>query len=363
MSIPHTPNSTGDLVADAVCFFREVIRPRAEAIDQSTAALGEGLRSLGEQGLLGLRIPREFGGRGLGEIEFRRFQEECARASGCLAFLQTQHQSAGAMLAKCESEELKIRHLPSMASGASLCGIAFSQLRRRSEKPVLSAKQVHGGYELTGDAPWLTGIGFFENCVTAATTEGGETMFVIHSLENGQNGLAFSQPMKLASMEPAQTVSARFVDYFVPSDQMLYVKPGNWIENNDMINIALQSPFALGCARASLDVIEANFEKKALPAMGAALEALRIELDHCRSEAYAAMDARADTARSLAARGWAVELALRCSATAVVTSSGAGNSLKHPAQRIYREALVFAVSAQTADTMEATLSCLSRTSA
>ena len=50
-----------------------------------------------------------------------------------------------------------------------------------------------------------------------------------------------------------------------------------------------------------------------------------------------------------------IDLMVRCAHAAVVSSSGAANSVDHPAQRIFREAMVFSVSAQTGPIMEATL--------
>jgi len=66
------------------------------------------------------------------------------------------------------------------------------------------------------------------------------------------------------------------------------------------------------------------------------------------------------TDERLAVRAWAIDLAVRCAHAAVTASSGAANSLSHPAQRIYREALVYTVSAQTTPIMEATLKRLIR---
>lgn len=51
---------------------------------------------------------------------------------------------------------------------------------------------------------------------------------------------------------------------------------------------------------------------------------------------------------------------LRCANAAITVSSGAANYQDHPAQRVYREALVFAVSGQTTAVMEATLAELIR---
>jgi alkylation response protein AidB-like acyl-CoA dehydrogenase len=347
---------------EARAFFESDVRPYAGDIDTDPIALGRALDSMAAKGLLGLRVPVELGGRGLEEKDFRRFQEASARVSGCLAFLQTQHQSGCAMISKGGNESLMREMLPLLASGEEKCGIAFSQLRKRGGEPLLQAAEAGDELLLTGKAPWVTGLGFFDYIVTAAASDRGDTVFVLHRFEES-DGLTLSEPMRLAAMEPAQTVSAEFDNYSVSIENVVARKPGNWIEKNDTINIALQSPFALGCAQAGLDIVAENYHRKRIPAIVSTLEALQEELAKCREEAYGAMDERDDTERSLNARGWAVELALRCAAAAVVTSSGAGNSVKHPAQRVYREALVFSVSAQTADIMSATLGRIIRTSA
>ncbi|WP_365672005.1 hypothetical protein [Okeania sp. SIO3I5] len=53
-------------------------------------------------------------------------------------------------------------------------------------------------------------------------------------------------------------------------------------------------------------------------------------------------------------------LAQRCAAAVVTVASGAANHKNYAAQRVYREALVYTVAAQTTDIMEATLKNLVR---
>lgn len=344
-------------MAEAFAYLQREVAPRAGEIDESPEALREAIEGLASAGLLGLRVAPEYGGKGFSQAEFRRFQEECARCSGTLAFLQTQHQSACAMVGKSPNEDLKRRVLPEMASGRLRSGIAFSQLRRKGAEPMLRADRTDTGVVFDGKAPWLTGVGFFSHCVTAGTQPNGKPIFAMHRLD--VPGLSLSEPMRLASMEPAQTVSAVFESVAIPNEDILYEQPENWIDDNDMLNIALQSPFALGCAGAALDIVAVNAERKAIPAIANAHRELSEKLELCREEAYGAMDNPEDRRRSLAARAWAIEMALRCAAAAVVSSSGAGNSMRHPAQRVYREALVFSVSAQTGAIMEATLNRLS----
>jgi alkylation response protein AidB-like acyl-CoA dehydrogenase len=164
-------------------------------------------------------------------------------------------------------------------------------------------------------------------------------------------------------MEAANTVSVAFDNYFVPEEKVCFIRESGWIRNNDQINIALQGHFALGCARAGLDILIASSEKKNLDFGREAYARLAKELDECREQTRSAQATGAleeATEERLKVRAWAIDLAVRCAHAAVAASSGAANSIDHPAQRVYREALVYTVSAQTSQIMEATLARLVR---
>ena len=132
------------------------------------------------------------------------------------------------------------------------------------------------------------------------------------------------------------------------------VRPPGWIQNNDQINVTLQGHFALGCAQAGIDIVAANFEKRGHAFLATTRDALSTELAACRDALIVGSNEIADAER-LQRRAWAIDLAARCAHAAVVSSAGAANAADHPAQRVYREALVFSVSAQTTAIMEATL--------
>src|ERR1022692_4690897 len=114
----------------ALEFLLDVVKPRAQEIDQDPVVLREVLAEMGARNLMALKRPATYGGPEFDEPTFRRFQEEMARTSGTLAFCQTQHQSAVSMLSKSENNELKNAYLPHMANGSKQVGIGFSQLRR-----------------------------------------------------------------------------------------------------------------------------------------------------------------------------------------------------------------------------------------
>lgn len=332
------------------------VAPRANLIDGDVGELRIALQGLRDRKLMALRRPVEFGGPELDETSFRMFQEAVARRSGSLAFLQTQHQSAVSMIAKWGSHELKQDYLPRMAD-EHLVGIGFSQLRRPGE-PVMRAREVDGGYRLDGLVPWVTGHSFYQEFLIGATLPSGESVFGIVTFidsEHDNGAITFHGPMQLAAMESPQTMEATLTNWLLPADRVAFIKPAGWLGNNDMINVTLQAWFALGCARAGLDIVDQAYGQRGALFIQEAWVALDKELGRCRDKI---LENEEDLGSRLRARAWAIDLAARCAHAGVVASSGAANSIHHAAQRVYREALVYTVSAQTRDIMEASLNRL-----
>lgn len=327
----------------------------AAAIDRDETALHQALDGMARAGLLALKRPEAYGGPAMDEASFREFQMECARASGAFAFLQTQHQSAVGMIAGGENEALKQAYLPHMHDGGKLVGIGFSQLRRPGP-PMLRAERAEGGYRLDGTVPWITGAGYFPEFLIGAQLPDGQAVFGVAPLRN-EEGVEISDPMRLAAMETARTVSAEFDGFILKDEQVAFLKPTGWIANNDEINIALQGAFAMGCAQAGIDVVRAAAEKRGTAFLCDAADALTAEWEKCHMLADELRPERGlDThERRLKLRAWQIDLCARCAHAAVAASSGAANSIDHPAQRIWRESLVYTVSAQTAEIMRATL--------
>lgn len=346
----------------ALAFLHERVAPVANELDRSNHCLSEVVKEMGGEGLLALKRPAEYGGPAMAEDEFRIFQEEAARASGSFAFLQTQHQSAVSILSAHADETLKRAYLPHMHNGERLVGIGFSQLRRTGE-PLVRAEPVEGGVLVSGHVPWITGFGVFREFLLGATLPDGDSLFAIVPLANVEGGRP-SEPMRLAAMESAGTVTMELDRLFVPQAQVAFTKPGSWIRENDLVNIALQSQFAFGCARAGIDVVRGSAGKPGKEFLVEAADLLEAELEWCREATHAALaDKTEATAESrLKLRAWAIELAVRCGHAAVTASSGAANAADHPAGRIYREALVYTVSAQTLPIMRATMDRLTKRS-
>jgi alkylation response protein AidB-like acyl-CoA dehydrogenase len=341
----------------ALRFLDHEVRPNANEIDRDIEAMQNAFDKMATAGLLALKRPVEYGGPSMDESDFREFQEQIARSSGALAFLQTQHQSAGSLIAKHASPVFKQRILPGMHDGTITIGVGFSQLRRSGE-PLVKAVKTSGGFMVTGHIPWITGFGIFQEYLLGATLPDGQSLFALLPLKSAVGHL-ISEPMRLAAMETCQTVTAELNNYFVSTDEVAFIKNPDWIAANDSFNIVLQGHFAIGCAMAGVDIVRDNFTKRGISFLKDIADALDREIAECRG-GLILHQASKDTDQRLKARAWAIDLMMRCAHAGVTSSSGAANSIHHPAQRVFREAIVFTVSAQTQPIMQATLDRLVR---
>ena len=120
-------------------------------------------------------------------------------------------------------------------------------------------------------------------------------------------------------------------------------------------------PFAV--ATASLTLVRGLAAARDVAVLTVAADALADELATLRAEvdAWLPRTAAADfPARALPLRAWSIELGVRAAHTAVAATGGGAIALTSPAQRLYREALVYTVLMQTHDVQTATLARLTR---
>ena len=359
------------LLEEAESYLRESVAPKASEIDSDPAVLKDVLREMGaprsgslrDRSLLALRVPKLWGGAEVSDHTFRHFQQLVARYSGALAFLQIQHQGAAAFISYSENESLKQRYLPQIAKGQILVGVGFSQLRRKAEPPV-KAFPVEGGYQVEGKVPWVTGYDFFKDFIVGALLSDSRAIYGMvpftETYQEAGGAISFSEPMQLSAMASTNTVSATFTNWFLPEESVVLVaKKAGTIHESDKKSVLLGGSLALGCARAGLDIVETAAKTKQLDFLYSAFASLHQEFTLCQTAMMQETAAKSQSfPENLQLRVWAINLAGRCAQAAVTVSSGAANYKHHAAQRVYREALMFTVSGQTTEIMEATLARL-----
>ena len=316
----------------------EVLAPAAEATDRAAVVPRSHLEALAGAGLMGLYRPPAAPAEVVREV-----YEMLAGACGVTFFVWVQHHAPVRMLAASANEALQARYLDDLCTGRVLGGVAFAYLRRPGP-PAVVATPAQGGYQIDGEAPWVTSWGLAGLYAVAARMDDQVVFFL---LEGEPPALQASPPLALAAMGASSTVRLAFDRLFVPEDDVLSVVPFEQWQADDRVATARPNPAAFGIA--------ATCVRK----LGDTL--LAAELEECRRRSYALADAPAPDLDALVeARAHSLELAVRAATALVVATGGKAMSADHPAQRLLREAAFFTIQAQTPALRRATLAQLDR---
>ena len=330
------------------------VTPVAARLDSEPQLLFEAFHGLGDRTLLTPKLPAASGGLDLDTLGFWQFQALIAQHSGALAFLQAQHQSAASLLLSSQNRAIAQTYLPAMASGAKRVGVGFSQLRRQPA-PV-QAQPVSGGYQLSGTVPWVSGAALFTEFIGAAELADGSAIFGLLPLTN-QSTVSVSQPLALMGMAATGTVSVSLNNHFLANEQVVGIQAAGWIQSRDRANPLSPLGLILGCAQAGLDAATQLLSKRKISHPLLAQLQTQIEqiwLDLPKAHALPT----AHYSQKVALRGQAIATMNTCAQAAVLAASGAANTVSHPAQRVYKEALVFSVSGQSKGSAIASLDAL-----
>ncbi len=340
----------------------DVFRPRAQEADQGaiTGQAGENVRALARAGYFGLGIPTAYGGLGADESTRREYTELMASACGVTAFVQQQMHAGGGFVGGGRSESLKAEMLPKFASGDTLCGVAFSHLRRGGP-PKVTATRTGGGYLVNGTAPWVTGWTLLDGFILGATLSNGDHLFAYVPKQDAP----MMQPgptLPLAVMQASDTLEVAFHDLFVPDEYALYERPADALKRADFCGISGHVFLPLGCARGAVLYLSHLGAERGQPKFLQGAEAFTREIDVCRAEALQWNGACADLPeykeRALRARATAIVLAVRAAHATVTATGGTAHLLSMPPQRLLREAIFYTTVAQTPDVQSGTLDLL-----
>jgi alkylation response protein AidB-like acyl-CoA dehydrogenase len=191
--------SLGDLIEEARRIARDVEAPRAEREDAEGLWPGEAMRALQTAGLMGLQVPVELGGHGLGMEALVAISQELARESPSLGLCFAMHCVGTACIAANATDDQKERYLVPIAEGRHITTLALSEPGTGANFYVPETRLVRedGGYRVTGTKSFVTNGGRADSYVmsTAALEEGGGAAdpgaFTMVLLEEGSPGMVW----------------------------------------------------------------------------------------------------------------------------------------------------------------------------
>ncbi len=312
--------TAAELVSRAADLADGVLFPSAMEVDAADAVPAAHLDALAAAGLYGLAGPSWAGGQDASLATFCNVIE--MMAGGCLSttFVWLQHHGAVRAVAASGNERLRSCWLEPLCRGERRAGIALGGAR--PGPPLLSARQVDGGYILDGTAPWVTGWNRVDAVYTLARLPGERLLAALLPATTGDR-LAASR-LSLVAVNASWTVELSFAGYFVPDALVCSVFPQAEFLAGDAEGLRPNGSLALGVAARCCRLVGPSPLDAELVGRRERLEA-------------------ADAGSMPAARAAASQFAFQAAGAAVVAAgSSAILAGQHP-QRLAREALFLLV--------------------
>ncbi|MBA3033916.1 MAG: isovaleryl-CoA dehydrogenase [Gammaproteobacteria bacterium] len=216
-----------DMLRDAVKAFADnEIAPRAAQIDRDNEFPADLWKKFGDLGLLGMTVPEEDGGTGLGYLAHIVAMEEISRASASVGLSYGAHSNLCVnQIRRNGSAAQKAKYLPGLISGEQVGALAMSEPNSGSDVVSMKLRADKKGdrYVLNGSKMWITNGGDADTLVVYAKTDPaagakGITAFIV---EKGYKGFSYGSHLDKLGMRGSNTYPLFFDDCEVPEENVL----------------------------------------------------------------------------------------------------------------------------------------------
>lgn len=316
----YRPITASDYL-DKLRGFAGSLQAHAERMDRDAETLAGSYRQFVAESLhVGWSDRQPLSGR-----EFCEVLAILAQSSGAFGFLALQQFVANTHLAGRVPEP---ENWPCV-------GVAFGHLRRPAE----SCPRWEGD-GVSGFIPWLTGVGIFPQIILGLRDPQERE---VYALVDATDRAAFrhSAPMDLIACSGTRTVSVQVKGLPIDPDSILKRDMPGTMARNDAMGVLYQTPLMVGCIRACWELIRRSTRV-------GVVERARCETatETLLERVYAAFEG-GTPAEGQQLRAELGDFAVRLARLAVMASGGVGLVHGHPVQRLYREALLYSLMAQT----------------
>lgn len=203
---------------------REVIQPRAQHYDETETFCAESLQALAELGGMGINLPEQYGGLGIGSLAMSRVVEAVAGACASTASALTAHFLATDSILIGGTEAQKQDWLSRAAIGEVLGAFALTEPAAGSNPADMRcrAQREDGGWRVRGSKHYITNAREAGFIVLYAKTdaEAGHKGISAFIIPRGTEGISFSSPEKTMGLR-GSTIYELSLDCWLPESALL----------------------------------------------------------------------------------------------------------------------------------------------
>ena len=214
---------------------REIIayRDRFEAKDYKLTE--EVMKKAGELGFLGVAVPEEYGGMGMGFVSTMITCEYISSGNGSLSTAFGAHTGIGTMpITLYGTEAQKQKYVPKLASGEWMGAYCLTEPGAGSDansgKTTATLSEDGKSYKINGQKMWISNAGFCNLMIVFARIEDDKniTGFIVEYDKESPNGITLGDEEHKLGIRASSTRQVFFNDTVVPSENMLSVRGGGF---------------------------------------------------------------------------------------------------------------------------------------
>lgn len=353
-----------------------VLAPHAAENDKSGRFPTEAIEALGKAGLLGLMLPVDVGGAGLGPRTFAAVTATLAEADASVAMIYLMHMMGSAAIAAARpavADAVKPT-LKEIGAGHHLSTLAFSEAGSRSHfwAPISRARRNGDGVYITAKKSWVTSAGHAQSyIVSSLAPEGaGPAESTLYLVPATTRGISVVSPWDGLGLRANASAPVMLEDCHLPSALQITDDGAGFQMMMEVIlplfNLG-SSAVSLGLCRAAVagtasHLNHAKFEHlgqslgESLPTLRAQLATMQIETDGLAARIDDLVDhleqpRETTMLRVLESKAAAGDLAISVTSTAMRTCGGAAFSKHLNIERLFRDAHAGVVMAPTGDVL------------
>lgn len=323
---------------------------------------------LAELGLLGVIFPEEYGGAGLGYVEYATIIEEIARVCGSVGLSVAAHNSlCSNHIYTFGNEEQKQKYLVPLAQGESFgaWGLTEAQAGSDASGTRTSAIRSNGGWKVNGSKNFITHAISCQTLVAVAVTDKskgnkGITAFIF---DKTMEGFRSDKKENKLGMRASETASVVFEDCYVPDENRLGNEGEGFLQAMQILDGGRISIAALsvGIAQGAFEAaVRYAKERQQFGKPIAEFQAIQFKLADMATQieaarlltlqaAYLKDAGKKVSKQSAMAKLYASEVAVRVSEESIQIHGGYGYTKDYPAEKYWRDSKLCTIGEGTSE--------------